>query len=157
SLDVPAGTYDVTASAYGFQSSTVTAVTIADGAKVSENFSLAVVPRHVVSGTVTDGGGHGWPLYARITASGVAGRPVFTHPLTGQFGLDLPQGHDYTLTVSAAYPGYVQAQKTLTVADSDQVVPFALAVDRVAETAPGYAVHRVGPTETFDSTTGAPA
>src|SRR5262249_7502455 len=136
---------------------TVNGVTVADGAKVSENFTLAPVPRHTVSGTVTDGSGHHWPLYAKITASGVPGGPVFTNPATGKFSLDLPHGHDYTLAVSAAYPGDEQAHKTVTVASSDQTVPFALTVDRVAETAPGYAVHHVGTTQTFDSTTAAPS
>ncbi|MEU1596445.1 carboxypeptidase regulatory-like domain-containing protein [Streptomyces sp. NPDC005708] len=157
SLDVPTGTYTLTASGYGFASSVVNGVTVADGAKVSENFTLAPVPRHTVSGTVTDGSGHHWPLYAKITASGVPGGPVFTDPATGKFSLDLPQGHDYTLTVSAAYPGYEQTHKTVTVASSDQTVPFALSVDRVAETAPGYAVHHVGGTQTFDSTTASPS
>ncbi len=119
---MPTGTYTVTASGYGFQSSSVTAVTVADGATVGENFSLVPVPRHVVSGIVTDGGGHGWPLYAKITAGGVPGAPVYTNPVTGKFSLDLPQGHDYTLTVDAAYPGYEQVDKTVTVAGSDQTV-----------------------------------
>jgi N-acetylneuraminic acid mutarotase len=157
SLDVPTGTYTLTASGYGFASSVVNGVTVADGAKVTENFTLAPVPRHTVSGIVTDGSGHHWPLYAKIAASGVPGGPVFTNPVTGKFSLDLPQGHDYTLSVSAAYPGYQQATKTVTVAGTDQTVPFSLTVDRVAETAPGYAVHRVGTTQTFDSTSGAPA
>jgi N-acetylneuraminic acid mutarotase len=156
SLDVPVGTYTVTASAYGYAGSTTQGVAVADGAKVRESFSLSPVPRHVVSGTVTDGGGHGWPLYAKITADGVPGGPVFTDPVTGKFSLDLPQGHAYTLTVSAVYPGYQQLSTTVTVAGTDQTLPIALPVDRVAETAPGYAVHRVGTTQTFDSTTQAP-
>ncbi|MEU6218222.1 carboxypeptidase regulatory-like domain-containing protein [Streptomyces sp. NPDC047022] len=157
SLDVPTGTYTLTASGYGFADSTVQGVTVTDGGKVSENFMLAPVPRHTVSGTVTDGTGHHWPLYAKITASGVPGGPAFTDPVTGRFSLDLPQGHDYTLSVSAAYPGYQQVNRTVTVAGSDQTIPIDLPVDRVAETAPGYAVHRVGTTQTFDSTNGAPA
>ena len=46
------------------------------------------------SGTVTDGSGHGWPLYATITVDGVPGGPVFTDPYTGHYSLTLPQGAD---------------------------------------------------------------
>ena len=59
-------------------------------------------------GTVTDGSGHGWPLYAKITAKGVPGGPVFTNPVTGKYSLQLAAGADYTLSVSSVYPGYQQ-------------------------------------------------
>ena len=61
-LSVPAGTYTVSASDYGYASSSVTGVAVADGATVTENFTLAAVARATITGTVTDGSGHGWPL-----------------------------------------------------------------------------------------------
>ncbi|WP_456243101.1 carboxypeptidase regulatory-like domain-containing protein [Streptomyces chiangmaiensis] len=155
-LNVPAGTYDITASAYGYAGKTVTGVSVADGASVSENFSLASVPSRTVSGKVTDGSGHDWPLYARMTVDGVPGGPVFTDPVTGEYSLRLPQGHDYTLHVSAAYPGYEAQQRTVTLGSSALTVPFALPVDRKAEITPGYAVHWTGTNQGFDSAAAAP-
>ncbi|MFF3874247.1 carboxypeptidase regulatory-like domain-containing protein [Streptomyces sp. NPDC001978] len=155
-LNVPIGTYTVTASAYGYASKSVTGVSVADGATVSENFSLASVPSHTVSGTVTDGSGHGWPLYAKITVDGAPGGPVFTNPTTGKYSLQLAQGRTYTLHVSSAYSGYQTGQKAVTVDTRGQAVFFALPVDRAAEIAPGYAVHWTGATQTFDSPAGAP-
>ena len=49
---------------------------------MTENVGLSPVPRATVSGVVTDGSGHSWPLYARITVDGVPGGPVFTDPAT---------------------------------------------------------------------------
>ncbi|MFF1969802.1 carboxypeptidase regulatory-like domain-containing protein [Streptomyces sp. NPDC058232] len=155
-LNVPIGTYTVTASAYGYASTSVTGVSVAEGATVSENVSLASVPSHTVSGTVTDGSGHGWPLYAKITVDGVPGGPVFTDPATGKYSLQLAQGRTYTLHVSPGYPGYLSGQKAVTVDTGAQTASFALPVDRAAEIAPGYAVHWTGTTQTFDSPSGAP-
>ena len=42
-----------------------------------------------VTGTVTDGSGHGWPLYARIDIAGHPGSPVYTDPQTGQYAVEL--------------------------------------------------------------------
>ena len=70
-LALPAGTHDVTATAFGYATRTLKDVPIADGASVTRNITVTRVPSETVSGKVTDGSGHGWPLYARI---GVAGR-----------------------------------------------------------------------------------
>ena len=56
---------------------------IAAGATTTLDFALDPLPSTVVTGTVTDGSGHGWPLYARIDIDGYPGGPVFTDPMTG--------------------------------------------------------------------------
>ena len=84
----------MTAAAYGYASKTISGVTVTDGGTVTENFALDPVPTSTVSGTVTDGSGHGWPLYATITVDGVPGGPVYTDPYTGHYSLTLPQGAD---------------------------------------------------------------
>ena len=55
---------------------------------------------------VKDGSGHGWPLYAQITVDGVPGGPVFTDPATGRYEPAAARPDDYTLHVTAEYPGY---------------------------------------------------
>ena len=44
---------------------------VTDGGAVTADFALTRCPAQTVSGKVTDGSGHGWPLYAKITADGV--------------------------------------------------------------------------------------
>ncbi|SEG53921.1 Kelch motif-containing protein [Actinacidiphila yanglinensis] len=155
-LDIPPGSYDLTASAYGYANGTVSGVQLDDGATVTEAFALDAVPKQTVSGKVTDGSGHGWPLYAKITATGVPGGPVFTDPTTGAFSLSLPQNSSYTLHVTADYPGYQAVDKTVTVGTSDQTANVSVPVDPASTDAPGYSVSLSGPTEPFTSTTAAP-
>ncbi|WP_433894425.1 carboxypeptidase regulatory-like domain-containing protein [Streptomyces sp. CA-111067] len=156
-LDIPPGSYDLTASAYGYADGTAAGVVLADGATVTTSFALDAVPTRKVTGKVADGSGHGWPLYAKITVDGVPGGPVFTDPATGTYNLTLPQGSSYTLHVAANYPGYHTVDKTVQVAAADQTVNVAVPVDAEAGQAPGYTVHLDGATEPFDSTTAPPA
>ncbi|MGW1564055.1 carboxypeptidase regulatory-like domain-containing protein [Streptomyces sp. NPDC002144] len=157
SLVLPVGSYDITVEAYGYSPRTASGVSLGDGDALTKNFALTPVPSRTVSGKVTDGSGHGWPLYAKITADGVPGGPVWTDPLTGAFDLKLPQGHDYTLHVVSASPGYTSPTKKITVAASDQSLNVAVPVDPWAATVPaGYSVRDEGTTEPFDSTDSAP-
>lgn len=155
-LDVPPATYDVTVDAYGYATGTAKDVTVTENGTLTRDFALDSIPSQTVSGKVTDGSGHGWPLYARITVDGVPGGPVWTDPATGGFTLSLPQGHDYTLHADASLPGYTPATKTLTVADEPQTLALSLPADPWKATAPGYAVHLKGSTEHFAATDSAP-
>jgi N-acetylneuraminic acid mutarotase len=153
SVSVPVGTYDANAAAYGYASKTISGVAITDGGSVTENFALDPVPTSTVSGTVTDGSGHHWPLYATITADGVPGGPVFTDPYTGHYSLTLPQGQTFTLHVSANYPGYQAVTQDVTVGTSDTNADIRVPVDANTCVAPGYTVATTGTTQTFDGTT----
>jgi N-acetylneuraminic acid mutarotase len=148
---IPVGTYDVTASAFAFTPATTTGVAVTDGGTTTADFSLVPVPSATISGTVTDGSGHHWPLYAAITVDGVPGGPVYTDPFTGRYSLTLPQGATYDLHLAAAYPGYQAAAATAALGAADQTLDIAVPVDSAACDAPGYAVSNVGPVETFDS------
>jgi N-acetylneuraminic acid mutarotase len=150
-LSVAVGTYDVTIAAYGYASATFSGVAVADGATVNENAALTAVPRVSVSGVVTDGGGHGWPLYAKITVAGVPGGPVYTDPFTGRYALTLPQGQTYQLHVTANYPGYQAVDRGVAVGTGDVRADVSVPVDATSCTAPGYAVALVGDTQTFDA------
>ncbi len=152
-LSLPVGTYDVSASAYGYASKTMAGVSVVDGVATTADFALASVPKVSVSGTVKDGSGHGWPLYARISVAGVPGGPVWTDPATGRYHVDVPAGSPYTLHVTANYPGYSPTDVTIPASSTDVVQDVALTVDADSCTAPGYTRHINGLSETFGSGT----
>ncbi|WP_438801892.1 Kelch repeat-containing protein [Catenulispora pinistramenti] len=156
-LALPAGPHDITIAEYGYTTATATAtVTIGAGTTSTKNADLKPVPSATVSGTVTDGSGQGWPLYAQVSVNGDP-NPVWTDPRTGRYTLTLPQNADYTLTVAPASPGYDAVTKTVHVAQASQSIDVAATADPWQATAPGYQLTLTGPTETFDSTTSAPA
>jgi hypothetical protein len=154
-LALPAGSRDLTVTAYGYATDTAK-LTVAAGTTLTRDFRLTQVPSETVSGTVTDGSGQGWPLYAEVTVSGDP-NAVWTDPLTGRYRLTLPQNSDYTLKFAPAAPGYDQVTKTVHVARSALSVDAAATADPWTATAAGYKLSLTGPTETFDSTTSAPS
>ena len=143
-LIIPVGSYDMTAEAFGYKTSTVPGVTITDGGQATDDFTLSTALRSTISGTVTDGSGHGWPLYAAITADGVPGGPVYTDPATGHYSLNLPQGHTYHLHITPAYPGYQTANPTVTIADANVAANVTVPIDALACDAPGYQANSTG-------------
>ncbi len=154
-LALPAGSHDITIAEYGYTTATAT-LTIGAGTTSTHNADLKPVPSAIVSGTVTDGSGQGWPLYAQVSVNGDP-NPVWTDPRTGHYTLTLPQNADYTLTIAPASPGYDVVTKTVHVTQAPQSVDVAATADPWQATAPGYQLTLTGPTETFDSTTSAPA
>ncbi|MFF1833538.1 carboxypeptidase regulatory-like domain-containing protein [Streptomyces sp. NPDC058231] len=156
SLSLTPGTYDLKVAAYGYTTATVSGVEITDGGSVTKSLTLSPVETRTVSGKITDGSGHGWPLYAAVTVDGVPGAPIQTDPSTGSYSVDLPAGKSYTLKVTSNYPGYQDATKDITVGDSAVSANVSLPVDAWAGTAAGYKAKDVGTTEPFDSTTSAP-
>jgi len=132
---LPVGGYDVTASAFGYGTATAQ-VDILTGDTTVQDFALDPVDSVTVSGTVTDGSGHGWPLYARVSVTGTTVE-TFTDPLTGQYSLTLPQGDTYELVFTAEYPGYAGHTTTVEVTDTDITLDVALTVEACA-LAPGY-------------------
>jgi carboxypeptidase family protein/Kelch motif protein len=154
-LALPAGSRSLTVTAFGYATGNANLTVTAD-TTVTKNLTLTRVPSETVSGTVTDGSGQGWPLYAKIT---VAGDPnaVWTDPRTGRYQLTLPRDTDYTLNVAPASPGYDQVSKTVHVATAPLSVNAAAIADPWVATAAGYHLKLTGPTATFDSTTSAPA
>lgn len=155
-LNVPAGTYDIAVDAYGYRTATVSSVEVADGAALTKDFALTAVPSQTVSGKVTDGSGHGWPLYARVSVEGVPGAPVWTDPATGSFDLSLPENHGYTLNIASATRGYSAVSEKISVDDEPVTANIAVKANAFGDTAPGYTVKDTGKTEPFDSTTTAP-
>ncbi len=148
SLTVEVGTYEATASAYGYATSTQT-VDVAEGATIVADFALEPLPITVVSGTVTDGGGHGWPIYARVAIDPYPGDAVFTDPDTGEWSVELPDGGTYTLTVTSEIPGYDPATAEVTL-PGPGVADVALKPDDTCS-APGYDFDVQGVYEVFET------
>ncbi|MEU1595872.1 carboxypeptidase regulatory-like domain-containing protein [Streptomyces sp. NPDC005708] len=157
SLPLPVGSHDVRVAAYGYAPEQASGVDVADGAVVTRTFTLRKLATHRVSGTVTDGSGHGWPLHAKITVDGVPGAPVWSDAYTGAYHLDLPENSTYTLRIAADDPDYQSAVRHVTVKGADQTLNLPLAADTWASGNPAYTL-KVNTLENqpFDSTAGAP-
>ncbi|RLP91816.1 peptidase S8 [Micromonospora sp. BL4] len=151
-LTVPAGEATVTVSAYGYAGQSTT-VTVAEGGAVTRDFALVANPTVTVSGRVTDGSGHGWPLYARIEVAGRPGGPVFTDPATGRYSVTVPGNTGHRLTVAVRYPGYREVTRDVVVGDGPVTADFAVPVEPAC-TAPGYTGSFGTPllSESFDGT-----
>jgi hypothetical protein len=162
-LNVTVGSYAITAASYAYRTTTQAGVRASASQTTTVNLALDELTHGTVSGTVTDGSGHGWPMYARITIDGYPGGPVYTDPVTGRYSVMLAGPASYTVHVAAAYPavtqpagsGYQELSAQLDVGGSDLNRNFALTVDASACTAPGYA--RDGLAEEFTGWAGATA
>lgn len=158
-----AGDYEVTVSKFGYGTESETVTVTAEGT-VTLDFDLEAQEATTVSGTVTDGSGHGWPVYAKVSVQG-ADVSTYSDPATGEYSLELPVGADYTLEVTAQYPGY----ETTTVVVSPEaassngsrgmgqrtpqvVQDIEILVDAESCVAPGYTHQSEGVVESFDGT-----
>ena len=136
-LMAPEGTYEMTASRFGYLPETVTDVAVISGTVTIQDFVLTQAPSAVVSGIVTDAN-TGWPLYARIDIDGVPIGPFWTDPATGFYSITLPEGATYDFEVSAFVSGYLPEMVSVGPLLADMTVNVGLDVDAVACTAPGY-------------------
>ncbi len=156
SVRLPVGDYDVTASLFGYHDG-AGAATVRVGESTTLDLTLTARPRATLSGTVTEGSDHGWPLYATITVDGVPDGVYYTDRVDGSYAIELPAGDSYDVTVEATAPGLTPSAATveLTGAATHDV---ALAADGYACTAPGYEERDrvVEYTETFDPDTAPP-
>jgi N-acetylneuraminic acid mutarotase len=153
-LTLPVGTYDVTFSAFGFATKVVTGVQVSDGGNTPVNAALTPTPSVTVSGTITDGSGHGWPLYTRIEITGLPSGPFYTNPSTGHYSVSLPQNAIYQAKFTATLPGYQVVNDTITVGASDTTHDVAIPI-MASCSAPGYAFGYGSPVfnEPFDGST----
>ena len=147
-INLPAGSYDISVSKYGYISGGVTGITVTPPAGITQNFQLATAPRHTISGVVSDAT-TGWPLYARLDIHGYPESPVFTNPVTGAYSLNLFDA-PYTFTVTPMSGGYQDDVLSLTLS-SNITQNFDLAVDLFACSAPGYQTTSPDMTEDFEA------
>jgi hypothetical protein len=161
-LDIAAGTYAVSAAKYAYKTATQTNVIVVANHTTTLTLAVTGLPHATVSGTVTDGSGHGWPLYAQITiGNGYPGGPVYTNPLTGRYSVVLAGPATYAVQVAPAFPatsqlpsdGYLEDDAQLAVGTTKQTANFALLVDDTSCSAPGYGWN--GSSESFTGWTSA--
>jgi hypothetical protein len=143
-IGLPTGAYTASAAAYGYLGATA-GVVISDGVTTGQDFSLERRPAVTVEGVVTDGSGHGWPLYAEVELSGgglgeAAAVGRFTTAMSGTYTVTLYQGLTYQFEVRAVAPGYQPTQTILALETLSSTVrlDFSLLADQAACTAPGY-------------------
>ena len=108
-LTLPAGTYDVTASKFGYVAASVGVLVFRRRRHRAEFHAAIPPPTVLVNGVVRDGSGQGWPLYAKIVVSGPSGFPgatLFTDPVTGYYTITLTGGATYDFAVTAVASGY---------------------------------------------------
>lgn len=134
---ISAGTYEVTASKFGYFSDTATGVVVSADTITTLDFSLEQAPSSIVDGYVKDSL-TGWPLYARIDIDGSPDSPFWTNPTTGYYNIELPNGAAYDFHVSAWSGGYNTQDWTSPVLSGALTHDFGLEVDPEACTAPGY-------------------
>ena len=136
-LVAPVGIYTVTASAFGYFPEVATGVEVLSGTETVQNFELELAPSHVISGVVSDA--HtGWPLYAKITPTGMPVDPVWSDPVTGFYSMTLPEGSSYTFYVEAFSGGYLPKSEPVGTISADMTKNIPLEVDAAACDAPGY-------------------
>ncbi|WP_053204657.1 S8 family serine peptidase [Jiangella muralis] len=156
SIQLPVGDYEVTAQLFGYDDAT-DAATVRVAETTTLDLGLAKRPTTTLSGTVTEGSDHGWPLYATISVDGVPDGVYYTNPVDGSYAIELPVGDAYEVIVEGLQPGLTPstADVELTGATRHDV---ALTADVYACEAPGYEERdRVGAyTETFDPSTAPP-
>ncbi|MGH8793959.1 MAG: hypothetical protein ACRDXX_15105 [Stackebrandtia sp.] len=89
-----------------------------------------------VTGMISDGDAHGWPLYAKLSFEGIDD-PIFTDPATGYFSEVVPEG-DYTVVVESLYAGYQAAEMEVSVTGGDVDASSELPLSGENCKAPGY-------------------
>jgi hypothetical protein len=128
-IGVPSGKYTVTASAFGYLSSTVPNLVVANGVTSTLAFTLATAPIYVISGFVTETGS-GAPLSAIVTAKSSPSLVAITrntNPATGFYSMTLVGGGQ-TWSVTASTPGHVAGTQDLGAIAANQAVNFQLQI-----------------------------
>ena len=136
------GAYDVEVRRFGYDTHTLPTVPVRADESTTRDVALVTTARSTLTAQVSDGSGHGWPVYASVTIEDVPGR-WFTSPDDGRFSVDLPVGATYRVTVTPLYPGYRSLTREIRVED-DTSEELRVEVDVAACVAPGYATSDAG-------------
>jgi subtilisin family serine protease len=122
SLTLPVGTYDVTASAFGFVTETAAGVEITDGGTTTQDFGLQPAPSHTVSGHVRDDAGQALEG-ATVTIVGTPIPPATTDASGFYSFASVPEG-TYDVMAEAGRCNDPQTQQL--VVDGDETLDFTL-------------------------------
>ncbi len=143
-ITLPVGDHDVTATKYGWVTNAPITVTVLEDQTVTGDVALDGATPVAVSGNVTDAGGSGLNLYAKISVS-VPGDTIvtYTNPETGNYTVNLFEGTTVSLTASEmGVGGFLDQTISLLPTNGAPAQPqtgvdFALAPNANC-TAPGY-------------------
>ena len=122
SLTAPVGTYDVTASAFGFATETATGVEVTEGDTTTQDFALDPVASHSVSGFVRDGDGNAL-ANATVTILGTPIPPETTDASGAYSFASVPEG-EYDVQATAGRCNDPQTEHLLV--DGDETLDFVL-------------------------------
>ncbi len=120
SLTLPAATYEITATRYGYLPATATGVQVVSGTTTLHDMVLDIAPLWTLAGTVTDGTS-GLPLRATLALLDTP-VSVVSDPASGFYSATVAQG---TYTLQASSPGYAPQARAITVT-GDLVEDFDL-------------------------------
>ncbi len=133
--------YDITVTKNGYQPETASMVgAIPSEASLTRDFYLPPNTTVVsLSGTVTDGSGHGYPLYAQILLDdGENQQTVYTDPFDGTYTVDVFEDTIYDMAVTSVLEGYQDIHESdVNFFNPNETRDYALTVDVTCE-APGY-------------------
>jgi Carboxypeptidase regulatory-like domain/S-layer homology domain len=127
-VTVPVGTYDVTASKFGYTPATAPGQVVTDGGTtIVPDLLLTPTGSYTVDGFVT-AAEHLWPLWAKIEIRQAATliNTLYTSPWNGYYEVLLPNGYTYEFTVQSMYQGYLSEVRSVTLTSGDQVQNFTL-------------------------------
>jgi hypothetical protein len=122
SIGLPVGTYNVTASAFGYSPQTVNGVVITDGGTTTRDFALVAAPSHVVSGHVRTASGDPIPN-ATVSIGGTPIPPATTDAAGFYSFASVPEG-TYSMTATAGRCNDPQTQ--VAVVNGNITVDFVL-------------------------------
>lgn len=138
-MALPAGSYTACVDRFGYGRQCAD-IGITDGGTTVQNFQIVKAPPAIISGTVKDGSGHGYGLYAEIMIEAIGYGTVadiFTNPANGRYSIELPDDALYTFNVETPLHGYEPNSVAVTV-DGSTTQDIELAVNRYSCSAAGY-------------------
>jgi subtilisin family serine protease len=125
SMTLLAGTYDMTASKFPYNSQTLTGQVVLSDTSPTINFNLTPMTTHLVSGQLYMNGSCA-PITGTVAIGAPAGMTVTTDA-AGMYSVLLPSG-TYTFTARADVIGYQPVVATVTVGSAGQTKNFTLGV-----------------------------
>ncbi|GAB4086864.1 hypothetical protein GCM10028784_34940 [Myceligenerans cantabricum] len=138
SMLLPVGSYDVVVEAFGFLAGSTEGVEVFDDETTTNDVVLERAPTTELSGTVTDGSGHGWPLGAKLTIDGAPSDvAAWSDPFTGEYSFEVPANSTHTVVVAPEADGYRTVREDVETG-GDGVVHDAAVPVADACVAPGY-------------------
>ena len=142
SLRLPENTYQLSFDSYWYQTQTFNNIAVTEDQTTTQNVSMQAAATVAVNGTVSDGGGKGWPLYSKLTFRVPNSNEieVYTDPFDGSYSIDLVPGIALPVSIESQLNGYVGSEETITPSSdsANNTINYALQININECSAPGY-------------------